>query len=85
MTTWINLGALWKILVFGLIAGAGLPALFAAGMLSLYRGQPRTVTAGGPSGTPLVNTLGAAICFLTVLAAIGWGVYEIYQLGHPHH
>jgi len=26
--SWINLTALWKILVFGLIAGAGLPALF---------------------------------------------------------
>ena len=25
----------------------------------------------------------AAICFLIILAAIGWGVYEIYTLGHP--
>ena len=25
----------------------------------------------------------AAICFLVVLAAIGWGIYEIYQSGHP--
>jgi hypothetical protein len=32
------------------------------------------------------NVLGmiiAAICFLTILAALGWGIYEIYQLGHP--
>src|SRR5438876_468171 len=27
--SWINLSAIWKILVFGLLAGAGLPALFA--------------------------------------------------------
>jgi hypothetical protein len=45
--------------VFGLIAGAGLPAIFAAGMVI------------------------AALCFLVVLAAIGWGVYEVYQIGHP--
>jgi len=27
--------------------------------------------------------VGAAICFLIVLAAIGWGVYEVYTIGHP--
>ena len=25
----------------------------------------------------------AAIAFLIVLAAIGWGIYEVYQIGHP--
>ena len=25
----------------------------------------------------------AAICFLVILAAIGWGIYEVYQIGHP--
>jgi hypothetical protein len=25
----------------------------------------------------------AALCFLVVLAAIGWGIYEVYQIGHP--
>ena len=25
----------------------------------------------------------AALCFLIVLAAIGWGIYEVYQIGHP--
>ena len=86
MNSWINFSALWKILVFGLIAGAGLPSLFAIGMVSLARG-PRTQTAGADSdavagGSP-VGTVIAAICFLIVLAAIGWGIYEIYQIGHP--
>ena len=27
----------------------------------------------------------AAIIFLIILAAIGWGIYEIYQIGHPRH
>ncbi len=89
--SWINLSALWKIVVFGLIAGAGLPAIFAVGLRSLSLG-PRTVHASadgtvaesdGLVGGSAVGMLGAAICFLIVLAAIGWGVYEVYQIGHP--
>ena len=91
--SWINLSALWKIVVFGLIAGAGLPALFAGGLYTLSWG-PRTgkvATAGADGGgdsDALVggNVLGmalAAIAFLIVLAAIGWGIYEVYQIGHP--
>jgi hypothetical protein len=84
--SWINLSALWKILVFGLVAGAGLPALFAVGLYSLSKG-PKTQTAGADSdvvigGNP-AGVLVAAICFLVVLAAIGWGIYEVYQIGHP--
>jgi hypothetical protein len=25
----------------------------------------------------------AAFCFLVVLAAVGWAVYEVYTIGHP--
>ena len=89
MNSWINLSAIWKILVFGLIAGAGLPALFATGLYALSRG-PRLQTAGADSedsgtlaGGSVPGMVIAAICFLIVLAAIGWGIYEIYQIGHP--
>ena len=56
------------------------------GMVSLARG-PKTQTAGADSdavvgGNPL-NTVIAAVCFLIVLAAIAWGIYEIYKIGHP--
>jgi hypothetical protein len=83
---WINLSAIWKIVVFGLLAGAGLPALFAIGMFALSKG-PKAQTAGSDSdvavgGNP-VGLVAAAFCFLVVLAAIGWGIYEIYQIGHP--
>ena len=84
--SWINLSALWKIVVFGLLAGAGLPALFAVGLLSLSRG-PKTRTAGGDSeavvGGSLAGMIIAAVCFLVVVAAIGWGIYEVYRIGHP--
>jgi hypothetical protein len=84
--SWINLTALWKVVVFGLIAGAGLPALFAIGVVSLSKG-PRARTAGADSdvlvGGSVAGMAIAALCFLVVLAAIGWGIYEVYQIGHP--
>ena len=84
--SWINLDALWKIVVFGLVAGAGLPALFSAGLVALAQG-PKTASAGPDSdvvvgGNP-ARLLAAGFCFLVVLAAIGWAVYEIYTIGHP--
>jgi hypothetical protein len=89
---WVNVAALWKILVFGLAAGAGLPALFAGGLYALSLGphRARAATAGADSGDSDVLVGGsiagmviAALCFLIVLAAIGWSIYEIYQIGHP--
>ena len=47
--SWINLSALWKIVVFGLLAGAGLPALFALGLRSLAMPGARVQTAGADS------------------------------------
>ena len=76
-------------MVFGLLAGAGLPAIFALGMLALSKGgRTQTAGAGGADSDALVggNPAGivvAAFCFLIVLAAVGWGIYEIYQIGHP--
>jgi hypothetical protein len=91
--SWINLTALWKIVVFGLIAGAGIPSLFAGGLYSLSLGPRRvraaTAEADGNSdsdvlvGGSIVGMVIAAIVFLIILAAVGWSIYEIYQIGHP--
>ena len=90
--SWINLSALWKILVFGLIAGAGLPALFAAGLYSLSLGPRTGRVAGADGGTDSDvprrrqrRRHGASrrSAFLIILAAIGWGVYEIYTARPP--
>jgi hypothetical protein len=86
MNSWINLDALWKIVVVGLVAGAGLPALFAVGLVQLARGpkaraagpDSEVVVGGSPSGM-----VAAAFCFLVILAAVGWSIYEVYEIGHP--
>ena len=50
MNDWINLSALWQIVVVGLLAGAGLPALFAVGLRFLNMPSARVATAGGGAG-----------------------------------
>ena len=85
---WIDWNHLWQIVVLGLIAGAGLPALFAVGLRALaLKGGNGTQTASTDSdqivgGNPLGMVLGG-ICFLIVLAAIGWGIWAIWVAGHP--
>jgi hypothetical protein len=74
---WINLNALWKIAVVGLLTGAGLPALFAVGLRAL---SPHGRTAGTTAARPGPGPLGYAVavfCFAVVLAAIGWGISVI--------
>ena len=91
MNSWINLTALWKIVVVGLLMGAGLPALFAVGLRALApRGGARaraeaaeraTGTAGSDAAAhaepAALGKLAAGLCFLAVLAAMAWGVYSI--------
>lgn len=86
MNDWINLHALWQIVVVGLLAGAGLPALFAVGLRALSLpgggGAATTTTAGADDDDRVVggSTLGlaaAVLCFAVVLAAVGWGIYLI--------
>jgi hypothetical protein len=80
VSQWINLTALWKIIVIGLLAGAGLPALFAVGLQALNTRPQATSTgeAGEQAVSGGVVGLAAAIlCFAVVLAAIGWGIYSI--------
>jgi len=88
--SWINLTALWKTIVYGLVIGAGLPALFSVGLYTLSRG-PRLQTAGGEAdetsdavyGGSIVGLIIAVIIALVILAAIGWGIHYIYVAGHP--
>jgi hypothetical protein len=90
MNSWIDLHALWKIVVVGLLAGAGLPVLFGVGLRALNSGPntggPRTETAQAADDTVSSdavyggNPAGlviAILCFAVVLAAIGWGINSI--------
>jgi len=82
MNTWINLGALWRIAVVGVLLGAGLPVLFAVGLRALTVGGRGA--GGGAGAAPAADAGGsllgrviAGVCFAVVLAAIAWGIYSI--------
>ena len=84
MNDWINLRAVWQIVVVGLLAGAGLPALFAVGIRALATPGKGHVTAtkdelagGSPAGIAL-----AVVCFAIVAAGIGYGIYIVVASGH---
>jgi hypothetical protein len=77
---WVAWGALGKILLVGLLAGAGLPAIFSIGLVALDRrpgGAKAAASDDRVIGGTAIGTLAAVVCFAVVLAAIGWGIYEI--------
>lgn len=81
MNSWIDLHALWQIVVIGLLAGAGLPAIFAIGLRALNLPGRRAQPAGPDSeqvyGGSAAGAAIAGLCFAIVLAAIGYGIYLI--------
>ncbi len=73
--------AAWKVLVVGVILGAGLPALFAVGVRSMAYGQggDAEVHAGSPAHP--VGRLVAGTCFLIVALAVVLGITYIVATG----
>lgn len=75
VSQYIDVSALIKILLIAVVAGAGLTAVFSLGILGLHLsgrdgdrdGQPAATANGG--GLVL-----AVLCFLLVLAGIGYGI-----------
>ena len=85
MSAWFNYAAAIKIVVFGLVIGAGLPALFAMGVLINAEGAgvARHGDAVAPRN-PLVLALSWLI-FAVVLVAVTVGVLFIARDFIGHH
>jgi hypothetical protein len=80
----LALQAAWKILLVGLILGAGLPTLFAAGIRSMAYGQGGEAEVHASGAAPVAHPLGRAIaglCFLIVLLAVALGITYIVATG----
>jgi hypothetical protein len=70
VSQYIDVGALVKILLIALVAGAGLTAVFSVGVAGLSRGGFGTAAE---RRNPAALVL-AGVCFLVVLAGIGYGI-----------
>jgi len=79
MSSWINLDALWQIIVVGLLCGAGLPTVFALGLRALNAPGASIQPVGSDQivGGSRIGQAVAVLCFAVVLAAIAWGIYLI--------
>jgi hypothetical protein len=73
--------AAWKILVVGVILGAGLPALFAVGVRSMAYGQGGDAELAAGTVPHPAGRLVAGICFLVVALAVVLGITYIVATG----
>ncbi|MFF3438309.1 hypothetical protein [Streptosporangium sp. NPDC002721] len=64
MNGYIDLDALWKVLLASLLAGAGLVAVFSLALVGLSSGR-------------LAGRAGAGLCFLVVAAGIVLGLHTM--------
>jgi succinate dehydrogenase/fumarate reductase cytochrome b subunit len=71
----------WKVLLAGLILGAGLPAVFAFGVRSLAWGTGGSAEVAVDAQPHPVGRALAAVCFLVVLAGIALGLTIIIAAG----
>ncbi len=78
-TALIDTGSLIKVLMASVLAGAGLVAVFALGIvgLSAYQGQPGNAEPGsGQVATRRqLGLLVALTCFAVVIAGVAYGLY----------
>ena len=81
MTDWVNFSALWRILLFGLLFGAALPAVFAVGLRALSLGHAAPADQQSASARPERPRAGGAaiagVCFALVVAAGAAGIYLV--------
>jgi hypothetical protein len=76
----LALDASWEILLWSLLLGAGLPAVFALGVRSLAGGAGGSSHADGGSPRLLAWAL-ATLCFAVVLASVALAITFIVASG----
>ena len=70
----------WKVLVAGVLLGAGLPAIFALGIRALASGAGGDAEVDHEAGHPIGKVL-AILCFALVVIGIALGITYIVATG----
>jgi hypothetical protein len=81
---------IWKVLLYSLVLGAGLPVVYALGVRASAFGTVGVDGAEGADGAQtvelrrrhLLGKTAAGVCFAVVLAGIGLGLAYIWASGH---
>jgi hypothetical protein len=72
-TSYVDWSAMWQILVIGLLAGAGLVAVYSFGLVFVAAaGGLRSTSA--PSARRVLSLVAAAVCFLAVVGGVAYGI-----------
>jgi hypothetical protein len=71
----------WKVLLYSLLLGAGLPIVYALGVRSLALVSPAPSAAGDPTERRRLGAILAAVCFAVVLAGVALGLLYIVAAG----
>ena len=70
----------WRVLLAGLVFGAGLPLVFALGIRSLAWGAGGSAEVSGAAANPVGKVL-AGLCLAVVLAGVALGITIITATG----
>jgi len=82
VSLWLD--AAWRVLLAGLVLGAGLPAIFAVGIRSLAVGAGDEAPGARPAPHAAGRAL-AVLCFAIVLAVVALGIALIVAGGFGKH
>ncbi|GAA0415142.1 hypothetical protein Acor_78580 [Acrocarpospora corrugata] len=66
MSDWLDLAALWRVLVASLVAGAGLAAAFSLALVGFSSGR-------------VIGRVGAGLCLVVVAAGVVLGLYVMLR------
>jgi hypothetical protein len=80
----LALDGAWRVLIAGLVLGAGLPALFALGVRSMAYGQGGDAEEHAVGVAPAPHPVGrlvGGLCFLVVVLAVALGITYIVASG----
>jgi hypothetical protein len=72
--SYVDWNAMWKIVVIGLLGGAGLTAVYSIGLLALNSGGVTHPDDAQPTHRNILLIVVAVLCFLVVLGGVAYGI-----------
>jgi hypothetical protein len=78
-TKYVDWSSMWKILVIGIVAGAGLVAVYSLGLVALSASGYLRGDGDRPAHRNVLALAAAVVCALVVVAGVAYGIREIFN------